>query len=219
VLPHWRTWLAAAASVLVGVGIGRATAPPGVVANPTAAPAVAVAAPAARPAAHPAAETVVLASAGAESVARLRRASPAPAPRQADLAALAQAGGDAPAAPLLSDGRGNAYEAATSRYLGQTAALLVSLPAELRAGRADQRFVAQAGDLLITTRLLLDSDAAANQNVRQLLEDLELVLAQISRLPTARGAADLDLITQALEERDVVPRLRSAAADISTLED
>jgi len=107
------------------------------------------------------------------------------------------------------------YQSTTSRYLGQTAALLATLPTEVRAGRADERFVGRAQDLLLTTRLLLDSPASADPRIRTLLDDLELVLAQIVRLQTDQGSEELDLIRQALDQRDVLPRLRTAVADIS----
>ena len=107
------------------------------------------------------------------------------------------------------------YQSTTSRYLGQTAALLATLPMEVRAGRTDERFVGRAQDLLLTTRLLLDSPAAADPRIRTLLDDLELVLAQIVRLQTDQGSEELDLIRQALDSRDVLPRLRTAVADIS----
>ena len=108
-----------------------------------------------------------------------------------------------------------AYQNTTSRYLGQTAALLVSLPADGRSEDADAVYMNRAHDLLLTTRLLLDSPAAADPRFRTLLEDLELVLAQVVRLQSAQSRAELDLIRQALEQRDVLPRLRTAAADIS----
>jgi len=109
------------------------------------------------------------------------------------------------------------YRQATTEYLGETAALLISLPAAVRGGHPDARFIAQAGELLSTTRLLLDSPAAASDpRLKNLLEDLELVLAQLARLPAERGGAELDLITDALERRDVVPRLRSAVVSISS---
>lgn len=107
------------------------------------------------------------------------------------------------------------YQTTTSQYLGQTAALLVALPEEVQAGRADERFLGRAHDLLLTTRLLLDSPAAADPRMRQLLEDLELVLAQVARLQSDQQPAEMDLIRQALEQRDVLPRLRTAAADMS----
>jgi hypothetical protein len=107
------------------------------------------------------------------------------------------------------------YQTTTSRYLGQTAALLATLPAEARAGQANDQLLASAHDLLFTTRLLLDSPAASDPRIRTLLDDLELVLAQIVRLQTDDGRSELELIRMALEQRDVLPRLRTAVADIS----
>jgi hypothetical protein len=104
------------------------------------------------------------------------------------------------------------YDGTTARYLGQTAALLIALPAEARAGRMDQRFVARAVELLMTTRLLLDSPAAADPKVRALLEDVELVLAQVAHVESDRGRVEFELITQAVEQRDLLPRLTSAVA-------
>ncbi len=107
------------------------------------------------------------------------------------------------------------YEPTTSQYLGQTSALLVALPSEVHDGRADAMFINRAQNLLLTTRLLLDSPAAQDAKLRGLLDDLEVVLAQVVRLQAAPSTTDLDLINQALEQRDVLPRLRTAAADIS----
>lgn len=108
------------------------------------------------------------------------------------------------------------YEAETSKYLGQTAALLIALPSEVRGGRADEKFVGRAGELLSRTRLLLDSPASSDPQMRNLLEDLELVLAQVVQLQNnSTSSTELDLINRALEQRDVIPRLRTAVADIS----
>jgi hypothetical protein len=109
------------------------------------------------------------------------------------------------------------YRDATTEYLGETVALLASLPAAARDGQPDARFVTQAGELLSTTRLLLDSPAAASDpRLKNLLEDLELVLAQLARLPSEHGKTELNLIREALVQRDVVPRLRSAVVSISS---
>lgn len=110
---------------------------------------------------------------------------------------------------------GEPYQSTTSRYLGQAVALLVSLPAEVREGRANEPYMGRAHDLLLTTRLLLDSPASADPRFRTLLEDLELVLAQVVRLQSVESGEELELIRQALEQRDVLPRLRSAVANIS----
>jgi len=78
-----------------------------------------------------------------------------------------------------------------------------------------ERFATQATELLTSTRLLLDSPAASDVRFKDLLEDLELVLAQIAMLQSGRTRQEIDLITDALEERDVVPRIRSAVARLS----
>ena len=107
------------------------------------------------------------------------------------------------------------YRIATGRHLGQAAALLVSLPADMQGGLADSTLIEQADDLLSTTRILLDSPAADDPEIQTLLRDLELVLAQVSRLSTRRAApVDVQLITDAIEERDVLPRLRTVVADL-----
>jgi hypothetical protein len=46
--------------------------------------------------------------------------------------------------------------------------------------------------------------------VRSLLEDLELVLMQISQLDAARNGHDRDLINQGMNQSNVLPKLRSA---------
>jgi hypothetical protein len=104
----------------------------------------------------------------------------------------------------------DAYRDQTSHYLGQAAALLISLPAKDASGKTDAGFAGKASELLVTTRLLIDSPAAQDPKLRSLLEDLELVLVQIARLRSERTRGDLDLIHQAVEQGDVLSRLNSA---------
>jgi len=113
----------------------------------------------------------------------------------------------------------DAYRDQTSQYLGQAAALLISLPAKDSTVRADATFANKAADLLVTTRLLIDSPAATQDpKLRALLEDLELVLVQIARLRGERNKGDLDLIHQAVEQGDVLSRLNSAVATTQSSE-
>lgn len=102
------------------------------------------------------------------------------------------------------------YRDETTQYLGQTAALLISLPAAGAPDLSDARFAGKASDLLVTTRLLMDSPAAQDPKLRGLLEDLELVLVQIARLRVERNKSDLDLIHQTVEQGDVMSRLNTA---------
>lgn len=101
----------------------------------------------------------------------------------------------------------------TSQYLDEAALLLASLPSQSVA--TDEGFTAHASRLLTMTRLLLDSPAARDPRLRDLLQDLELVLAQVARLKATPPADEITFITAAMDERDVVPRLRTAAASIT----
>lgn len=113
----------------------------------------------------------------------------------------------------------DAYRDQTNHYLGQAAALLISLPAKDANGKTDSTFASKASDLLVTTRLLIDSPAAAQDvKLRALLDDLELVLVQIARLRSEKNKGDLDLIHQAVEQGDVLSRLNSAVATTQSSE-
>jgi hypothetical protein len=107
-------------------------------------------------------------------------------------------------------GAGVAYQVAAAQYLTRTEGLLATFRAETRAGLPDAQFAAQARDLLTTTRLMLDSPAARDPHLRTLLEDLEVVLAQIAQLSPGRNRDDVDLINQGIDQRSVLLRLQTA---------
>jgi hypothetical protein len=120
-------------------------------------------------------------------------------------------------APLPESRGSAAYTVAAGQYLARAEVLLTDFRAESRSGRLDPQFVAAARDLLTTTRLMLDSPAGEDQHLRPLLQDLELVLAQISQLrPESGQRSDLDLIKQSMSQSSVLTRLRAAtpAADV-----
>ena len=104
-----------------------------------------------------------------------------------------------------------AYELATTEYLSQSEAFLTLFRASLRQGAGNEQLAAAtARQLLATNRLLLDSPAADNSKTRLLLQDLELVLAQIAQLSPQSRSRDLELITEGLERAAVMTRLRTA---------
>src|SRR5690348_9099602 len=124
----------------------------------------------------------------------------------------------APAAGASSTGNGaNAqqlYRLAARQTLVQAEALLTAYRASDAQPR-DQEAMRQAGrwarDVLTSTRLLLDSPAANDSQMRALFTDLELVLAQIVQLSGAPlQAGERELIERAMRDRDLLPRLRSA---------
>jgi len=105
------------------------------------------------------------------------------------------------------------YQLSAERYLGQTVTLVAGLPKQLQSGRIDSAYVARASESLAQLRLLMDSPAANNPRLRSLFEDLELVLVQVVQMPANGSAIDTKLIRQAMQERDVMPRLVDAVAE------
>jgi len=102
---------------------------------------------------------------------------------------------------------------AAAQYLTRTEALLTGFRAEARSPSVPAaQFATQARDLLATTRLILDSPAATDARLKGLLEDLELVLAQIAQLPSGGSGdrEDVQSINQGLDQRSVLLRLRTA---------
>jgi hypothetical protein len=103
-----------------------------------------------------------------------------------------------------------AMAVAAIQHLSRAEALLTGFRAEGKAAGSDANFSASARDLLSNTRLLLDSPELTDPQMRGLLEDLELVLVQITQLSAEDGHGEVDLITDGLKQRGLLPRLRSA---------
>lgn len=123
-------------------------------------------------------------------------------------------GGQPSLAAARAESSALAYEIATTQHLSQAEALL-TLARSATEDRLDVQTIAWAGDLLTTTRLLLDAQGT-DPRLRVLLQDLELLLAEITHLggrpldsPTAKE--ELDLVKESIEQGSVLPRLRTAA--------
>ena len=114
-----------------------------------------------------------------------------------------------------ASGSTDPYHRTTQEFLGRTAVLLTSFPASQNNGTTDARLIEQASQLLVTTRLLLDSPVGQDRRMKGLLQDLELVLAQVARLRESGRQDEISLITESMEEHDVLPRLRTAVSGLS----
>lgn len=136
------------------------------------------------------------------------------APRIGGEPPAAPAGGDAATPPGIPARAGDQpFVGIASGYLEQVAALLVTLASETEQGRPLEHSTRQARELLATTRLMLDSPGQIDPALATLLDDLELVLVQVARLPNRPSAPDVYLIDQALDQREVLPRLRVMLAN------
>lgn len=104
------------------------------------------------------------------------------------------------------------WSAAAQRHLTSAEALLVAFPQDAAAGRTED--VANwAGDLLTDTRLLAQSPAGEDPNLGRLLEDLELVLAQIAALRGDARTGDVMLVKDGMDQTNVLGRLRLATGN------
>lgn len=101
-----------------------------------------------------------------------------------------------------------AHQVAAAEYLGRVEVFLTDFRAGPGRPSADTTFPDQARRLLATTRLLLDTPAGEDRRLRPLLEDLELVLAQIAQL-SERPAGERAFITEGLDRQGMLARLRS----------
>lgn len=117
------------------------------------------------------------------------------------------------ATPQLSASQDAPFVGVATDYLERVTALLVTLASESRGGMPVEYSANQARELLATTRLLMDAPQPIEPRLTGLLEDLELVLAQIVQLPARPNAPDVYLIDQALDQRAVIPRLRVFLAE------
>jgi hypothetical protein len=102
-----------------------------------------------------------------------------------------------------------AFRVATTNHLSRAETFLASFRSNPQTVEVDPQFSRNAGDLLISTRLLLDSPAAEDPTYRTLLEDLELVLVQIAQLSAERDETEVEIIRDGLQSRGLLPRLRT----------
>jgi hypothetical protein len=119
-----------------------------------------------------------------------------------------------PPAPADPADPSRLYRMAAAQTLTQAEALLMAYRADDLAER-NPSVSGQLGswgrDILSSTRLLLDSPAGDDPQLRPLLDDLELVLVQIIDLSGAPlDAGDRALIDRALQDRNLLPRIRTA---------
>ena len=144
-----------------------------------------------------------------------REATRPPAPRSRDIVAphatQKVAARDLPALPDSTVQ--TFYRTAAMQTLAQAEALLIAYRGaeNVRDPAAMQQAARWARDVLSSTRLLLDSPAGRDPQMRTLFSDLELILAQIVQLSgTPLQARERELIEDAMRDRDLLPRIRSA---------
>jgi len=151
----WVTAAAAAAVLLLGVGLGRMTAP--VPQGP------------------------VAATGGSEAPEVAERTNPGP------------------------------MRQAAARHLQGTETFLSLVKSDARTGELSPEVQRLAGGLLTQTRLFLDAAPEGDPELRRLMEDLELVLAQVVSVEAGSPgtASELNLALDGMDRREVLPRIRT----------
>jgi hypothetical protein len=213
---RYASWIGMAATLLIGVGIGRfalqrggpvmtdgqvaslptgATAPlnvpdvPGTDGRDTTAPVGSA----------PQADTARAAQQVAREVTRGPRVVPVNVNRVNGVNGMAGAPATTP------------YSVASQRHLASAEALITVVTATPRDAMMDSLTTRWAREMLSSTRLLLDSPAGDEPLRRRLLEDLETLLVQL--VQRSGGAVDeRDLIDRTLQRTQLLTRLRTNAA-------
>jgi hypothetical protein len=98
----------------------------------------------------------------------------------------------------------------TTEHLTQAETFLTLFRDAVRTGETSSYASSTARHLLATNRLITDSPVSADPALKDLLQDLELVLAQIAQLSEDSWEGETDLITDGIEQRAVLTRLQTA---------
>lgn len=234
----WAAALAAAASLVLGIALGRGTRTPlpGEMTAPTAAPTPAAVAPetetpsvaAAEPTPEqtddPGISAAEAASDEAVAVAASVDLSEAGTEARRLVAVNARA---EPAAAVsneaLHTGRhvqprryAPEQDYLTARHLGRAATLLTAFRTDRRTPASEQDLARWARELLVDTRMFLGLSDFGSPIEQVLLEDLELVLIQIAGL--GPGAPDFEwaLARESMERRGTLTRLRAVSVESET---
>ncbi len=104
-----------------------------------------------------------------------------------------------------------AYRLAAVEHFTRFEVLLTQFQSDGSGADQPGAVEARAQQLLQDTRLLLDSPAAADADVRGLLEDLETVLVQMVQAGSKHGAQERQWVAAGVNQQGVVDRLRLVA--------
>jgi len=107
-----------------------------------------------------------------------------------------------------------AYHLVVLQHLAGSEAMITAFRTAARRGEMDAQLSTWARELLSTTRMLESSAATQDPTMKRLLEDLDLVIAQIVQYVThgTNNSEELDLIEQSITTRGVITKLRGTVS-------
>ena len=220
----WVAALAVAASLVLGIGLGRGTRP-SQAGDAVVEPAVVETAPQRAAESAAIAEQVpeetdnqVAAGLAAEVAAVAEAARSAPAPSGDEVATLPLLTASSPAERPTYAARALEpdFDYATARHMGHAATLLTAFRTDRRTPASQEDLAGWARDLLAETRMYIGLSDSASPIEQELLQDLELVLIQISGLGPGAPDFEWDLARESMERQGTLTRLRAASAESET---
>lgn len=217
-LLRYAPWIGMAATLLLGVGLGRFVwnDQGESISTGVSAPSIA----AANSVATDVAGTPMNAGTSPDAIAGTTTVRDAQSTRQPQPSVVRTASGaTAPAtdraalvpARVRPDDLGNqTYRVASDQHLSRAEALVAVVAATSTDALMDSLTAKWARDILTNTRLLLDSPAGEDPVRRKLLEDLETVLVQLVQR-SGRTEEDRAMLDRTLQRTQLLTRLRSGA--------
>lgn len=211
---RYAPWIGMAATLLIGIGIGRyfvATQAPTSVAQGDSLPA----------ASTTPATLVASASDTAKDSSHVLEApsprAPQTAPRREAALPVTRLASNAPdrrlPAATPAEPNTTAFTLASREHLQRAEALVSVVAATPVDATMDSLTGKWAREMLVNTRLLLDSPAGDDPLRRRLLEDLETVLVQLIQR-SGVAEEDREILDRTLERTQLLTRLRTGAAGI-----
>lgn len=107
-----------------------------------------------------------------------------------------------------------AYHLVVLQHLAGSEAMITAFRTAAHRGEMDAQLASWSRELLGTTRMLEATAATQDPTMKRLLEDLDLVIAQIVQYAThgTNNSEELDLIEQSITTRGVIAKLRGTAS-------
>ena len=216
----WATALTAAASLVLGLALGRGTEitqpvkETGVhsAATPASEPGTAFNVPAAEPQATRSGESPELSNQVATATDVMRSApvvEPSGTRGEPEVGVVDGTYREGPA--VLPDPFDTDDHYPATQHLGRAATLLTAFRIDQGTPASQQDLARWARELLGDTRVFLDMPASRSPQQHALLEDLELVLIQIARLGPGAPGFEWQLARESMERQGTLMRLRVAS--------
>ena len=116
----------------------------------------------------------------------------------------------------MEDPASEAFRRASIAHLSRSEAFISGFRTQSSLMATGRQTRSTVRDLLLTTRLLIDSPLSARTQFRPVFQDLELVLVRMALVTDATFSEDREQIEATLEKKKLLSRIRELIPQIST---